>query len=243
MSRRRDETIEQSLMPQQLTLDIRPEQHPTLENFIAGANAELVARLRALAQPKAYDAVYLWGPPGCGRTHLLRATRAAADAAGRRVVLIAGEEAGAELPSPPGGLVIVDDVDRLDDAAQVALFRAFNSARLTGLALLLAGSAPPLELKLREDLRTRIGAAIVYQVRPLSDEEKAATLQSQARGRGLRMDDEVIGYMLRHTARDLPSLMAVLDALDQASLERKRPVTVPLLKEMLNNFNKKPYAR
>lgn len=226
-------------MPQQLTLDIRPEQHPTLENFIAGANAELVARLRALAQPKAYDAVYLWGPQGCGRSHLLRATRGAADAAGHRVVLIAGEEAGAELPCPPGGLLIVDDVDRLDESAQVALFRAFNSARLAGLALLLAGPAAPLELKLREDLRTRIGQAIIYQVKPLSDEEKAATLHSQASQRGLRMEDEVIGYMLRHTARDLPSLMAVLDALDQASLERKRPVTVPLLKEMLDNFNKK----
>lgn len=227
-------------MPQQLTLDIRPEQHPTLENFIAGANAELVARLRALAQPKAYDAVYLWGPPGSGRTHLLRAALAAAEAAARRVVLVAGEEAGAELPCPPGGLLIVDDVDRLDDTAQVALFRAFNSARLAGLALLIAGPAAPLELKLREDLRTRIGQALVYQVKPLSDEEKAATLQSQASQRGLSVEDEVFGYMLRHTARDLPSLMAVLDALDRASLERKRPVTVPLLKEMLNKFNRNP---
>ncbi len=226
-------------MPQQLTLDIRPEQHPTLDNFIAGANAELVARLRALAQPKAFDAVYLWGSPGCGRTHLLQATLAAADAARRRVVHVAGEEAGADLPCPPGSLLIVDDVDRLDEAAQVALFRAFNTARLAGLALLLSGSAPPLELRLREDLRTRIGAAIVYQVKPLSDEDKAATLHSQASQRGLRMEGEVIGYMLRHTSRDLPSLMAVLDALDRASLERKRPVTVPLLKEMLGNFNKK----
>ncbi len=227
-------------MPQQLTLDIRPEQNPTLDNFIAGANAELVARLRALAQPKAFDAVYLWGPPGSGRTHLLRAALAAAGTAGRRVVLVAGEEAGAELPCPPGGLLIVDDVDRLDETAQIALFRAFNSARLAGLALLIAGSAPPLELKLREDLRTRIGSALVYEVKPLSDEDKAATLHSQASQRGLRVEDEVIGYMLRHTARDLPSLMAVLDALDRASLERKRPVTVPLLKEMLNNFNRNP---
>lgn len=225
-------------MPQQLTLDIRPEQNPTLDNYIVGANAELMARLRALAQPRAFDAVYLWGPPGCGRTHLLRATQAAADAVGRRVVRVAGEEAGADLPCPPGGLLIVDDIERLDDAGQVALFRVFNSARLAGLALLLAGAAPPLELKVREDLRTRIGSAIVYEVKPLSDEDKAATLHSQASQRGLRMEDEVIGYLLRHTARDLPSLMAVLDALDQASLERKRPVTVPLLKEMLNNFNK-----
>ena len=66
------------------------------------------------------------------------------------------------------------------------------------------------------------------------------SVSGQASQRGLRVEDEVIGYMLRHTARDLPSLMAVLDALDRASLERKRPVTVPLLKEMLNNFNRTP---
>ncbi|MEZ5614115.1 MAG: DnaA regulatory inactivator Hda [Rhodocyclaceae bacterium] len=226
-------------MPQQLTLDIRPEQHPTLANFVAGANAELLARLRALAQPKAFDAVYLWGPAGCGRTHLLRATLAAAEAAGRRVVLVAGEEAGTELPCPPGGLLIVDDVDRLGEAAQVALFRAFNSARLAGLALLISGPAAPLALALREDLRTRIGQALVYQVQPLGDEDKAATLQSQASQRGLRVEGEVIGYMLRHASRDLPSLMAVLDELDRASLERKRPVTVPLLKEMLAKFDEK----
>ncbi len=230
-------------MQQQLTLDIRPEQNPTLDNYIIGANAELVARLRALAQPRTFDAVYLWGPPGCGRTHLLRATQVAADAAGRRVVRIAAEEAGADLPCPPGGLLIVDDVNRLDDTAQMALFRAFNSARLAGLALLLAGAAPPLELKVREDLRTRIGSAIVYEVKSLSDEDKAATLLIQASQRGLRMEDEVIGYMLRHTERDLPSLMAVLDALDHASMERKRPITVPLLKEMLHNFNQKPGSR
>ena len=99
-----------------------------------------------------------------------------------------------------------------------------------------------LSQELTEDLRTRIGQALVYQVKPLSDEEKAATLQNQARGRGLKVEDEVIGYMLRHAERDLPSLMAVLDALDRASLERKRPVTVPLLKEMLTKFNKKPNA-
>ena len=228
-----------TIMAQQLTLDIRPERYPTLDNFVAGANAELVARLRTVAQPRAFDAVYLWGPGGCGRSHLLQATRAAAEQAGRRVALVAAEEAGAVLPCPPGGLLIVDDIDRLGEAAQVALFRAFNSARLAGLALLLAGAAPPLELKLREDLRTRIGQAMVYQVKPLSDEEKAATLHSQAGQRGLRVDDEVIGYMLRHTPRDRPSLMAVLDELARASLERKRPVTVPLLKEMLTTVTDK----
>jgi len=217
----------------QLLLDIRPAQQPTLESFVAGDNVELLARLRALAQPRAFDSVYLWGPPGCGRSHLLRATRAAADRAQRRAVLVAAEEAGAELPCPPGSLLIVDDVERLGEAAQIALFRAFNTARLAGLALLLSGAAAPRDLRLREDLRTRIGAALVSEVRPLSEEERAQTLRSHAAQRGMRLDDELIGYLLRHAPRDLPSLLALLDGLDRASLALKRAPTLPLLKEVL----------
>lgn len=220
----------------QLLLDIRPEQRPSLDNFAAGANAELLARLRALSQPRTFDAVYLWGPPGSGRTHLLRATRDAADAAHRRTVYVAGEEAGAELPCPPGGLLIVDDVERLDDTAQIALFRVFNTARLAGLALLMSGAAPPLQLALREDLRTRIGSALVYEVKPLTDEDRAAALKIHASQRGMCVEDELIGFLLRHAPRDLPTLMAVLDALDLASLERKRPVTLPLLREVLQSL-------
>jgi DnaA family protein len=220
----------------QLLLDIRPEQHPSLDNFAAGANAELLARLRALSQPRTFDAVYLWGPPGCGRTHLLRATRDAAAAAHRRTICVAGEEAGAELPCPPGGLLIVDDVERLDDSAQVALFRVFNTARLAGLALLMSGAAPPLQLALREDLRTRIGSALVYEVKPLTDADRADALKIHAAQRGMRVEDDLIGFLLRHAPRDLPTLMAVLDALDLASLERKRPVTLPLLREVLQTL-------
>ena len=219
----------------QLLLDIRPEQHLGLENFVVGANAELLSRLRALAQPDAHDAVYLWGAAGCGRSHLLQATHAAA--ARRRAVYVAGEAAGEDLPCPPGGLLIVDDVERLDQAAQIALFRAFNTARLAGLALLMSGGAPPRELALREDLRTRIGAALIYEVKSLSDEDKAATLRSHATQRGMRVDDDLIAYLLRHAPRDLPTLMAVLDALDSASLQLKRPVTLPLLREVLHSLS------
>ncbi|MFZ5512759.1 MAG: DnaA regulatory inactivator Hda [Pseudomonadota bacterium] len=215
----------------QLTLDIRPEQQPGFDNFVPGSNGELLARLRALAEPGSFDLVYLWGPPGSGRSHLLAAT---ARAARRPVTLVLGAEAGEEPGVAPGGLLIVDDVDRLSPAAQIALFRTFNSARLIGLALLMSGPAPPLQLALREDLRTRVGSALIYEVKPLTDEDKAATLRQHARGRGMRVEDDVIHYLLRHAPRDLPTLMAILDALDRASLEQKRPVTLPLLREVLN---------
>ena len=220
---------------QQLLLDIRPEALATLDNFVVGDNAELLARLGTLAAPGTVDQIYLWGPPGSGRSHLLRGAAELAQARARPVSFSEGARLGAEAALAPGTLVIVDDVDDLDESAQINLFRIFNAARQQGLALLLSGSSAPLRLKatLREDLRTRIGSTLIYELRPLSDGEKAAALRSHGAGRGMRIDAALIDYLLHHGRRDLPSLLAVLDALDQISLEQQRPLTLPLLREIL----------
>ncbi|CAI10156.1 conserved hypothetical protein [Aromatoleum aromaticum EbN1] len=216
----------------QLVLDIRPDAPPTLDNFVVGSNDELVAALDAIGPRAAH--LYLWGPPGSGRSHLLRAAVARAHVAGRPALYVPAAEAGDELPQTGGALLAVDDVEALDAAAQVALFNAFNRARGNGQTLLLAGAAAPLQLAVREDLRTRVGQCLVYEVRPLDDEARAAILRTLAERRGLPLADEVTDFLLRHGRRDLPSLLAVLDALDTASLERKRAVTLPLLREMIH---------
>jgi DnaA family protein len=149
------------------------------------------------------------------------------------VVHLPAAEAGAELPLAPGCLLVIDDIQQLGAEAQVALFRAFNAMRFLGLALLLAGNEPPLRLGLREDLRTRIGQTLIYEIQSLSDEEKSAALRRHAIERGMLMDPSVVHYLLRHGRRDLPSLMAMLNSLDRASLEQKRPPTLPLLRELM----------
>lgn len=215
-----------------MLLDLKPEQPPTLDNFVVGANAELVERLRSLGSAGSFEAIYLWGDRGCGKSHLLAAT--AASALGRRpVVRLHATEAQAELPLAPGSLLAIDDIHQLGAEAQVALFRAFNTVRFLGLALLLTGNQPPLRLGLREDLRTRIGQTLIYEIKALSDEEKSAALRRHAIERGMLMDPAVVQYLLRHGRRDLPSLMAMLNSLDRASLEQKRPPTLPLLRELM----------
>ena len=214
---------------QQLILDIRPDTPKRFGNFVAGANAEALARLTAAARRDACELVYLYGPPGSGRSHLIEATRSSAD---RPTLHLAGAAAG-DFDAAPGTLLLVDDIECLNDAAQVALFRAFNAARRERLALVLSGPDAPLRLPLREDLRTRVGSALVFEIKPLSDTDKAATLQGQAQARGMRLDADLIDYLLRHGRRDLPSLLAVLDALDAVSLQRQRPPTLPLLREVL----------
>ena len=199
-------------MTRQLALPITSPPEPTLENFVTGANAELLARLRALAAGELAESVlYLWGEPGSGRSHLLAA-------------------------SARPGLVVADDVERLDEAGQIALFSAINAAREAGGTVLAAGNAPPAQLALREDLKSRLAWGLVYQVKPLTDAEKALTLHGEATRRGLKLSDEVVWYLLTHVRRDLHSLIGLLDRLDRASLEQRRAVTLPLVRELIRNL-------
>ena len=194
----------------QLALGISPPPQPTLDNFVPGANAELVARLRELQAGDFADVIlYLWGEAGSGKTHLLQAS---------------------------AGVHVVDDVEKLDEHAQIALFNAINEARQSGGKVLVAGNAPPPQLPLREDLKSRLAWGLVYQVKRLTDEERATFLRTEAGRRGMRVPEEVIGYLLTHVRRDLPTLAAILDELDRVSLELKRPVTLPLVREALKEM-------
>lgn len=213
---------------QQVLPHIRPQQIPSLDNFVVGSNGELLTLLAQCAAGSEIRPIYLWGSSGSGRSHLMQAV---AHQTGT-IALSASAVPGDFMP-PDTSLVVIDDVERLSADAQVALFRCFNDQRPRGLRLLLSGDTAPLHLPCREDLRTRIGQALIYEVKLLTDGEKASALLYHAAQRGMRIEDHLIDYLLRHGRRDLPSLMAVLDALDQQSLEQQRPVTLPLLREIL----------
>jgi DnaA family protein len=194
----------------QLLLQLEPPPAPTLANFLAGPNRAAIDALGALASARAAGAVYLWGEAGTGKSHLLAAVRRAAD------------------------IATIDDVDRLTEAAQLEAFDRFNRVRAAGGSLVAAGTAPPARLgALREDLRSRLLSGLVFQLQPLSDEEKAAALAAHAAERGMKLPPEAADHLLRRLPRDLGTQLAVLDALDRYSLALKRPVTLPLVREAL----------
>jgi len=203
----------------QLLLDIQPAATPSLDNFIAGRNAEALHSLRQATSVNASGEagirfIYLWGETGSGKSHLLEA---------------AGEIARHSAHT----IVCADDVHLLSDDQQIALFNTYNQLRETRGALIASGIAAPMQMGLRDDLATRLAWGLSYQLHPLSDEEKAQALKNHAQARGMKLPDEVLEYCLRHLRRDMPSLIATLDALDEWSLTYKRPVTLPLLRQLL----------
>lgn len=230
----------------QLPLDLGTPPPATFDTFVVGANRELVARLQQLAAacadhvgggaPAAVPAdraYYLWGEGGSGRTHLLHALcHAAAPGAAR--LLRPRSPLSSFVFDPKVRIYAIDDCDRLPAARQIAAFNLFNEVQASPDAVFIAsGKAAPMQLDLRDDLRTRLAWGLVYRVEPLTDEQKAAALTMAARERGLSLAADVPFYLLNHFQRDMPSLMAQLDALDRFSLERQRAITLPLLRTML----------
>jgi len=218
---------------QQLLLELAPPPPPTLENFFPGRNGAALKALReALEGGEPF--VFLWGSRGSGKTHLLRGFAEAA-----KVKRVAGYVAAANSDWARHAKLeaaAVDDVARLDESGQVAVFDLCNRLRASGGALAAGGEAPPAQLALRPDLRSRLASGIVLQLHPLSDEEKAAALRGRAAGRGMALEAELIRYLLTHFERDMGTQIAVLDALDRYSLQQKRPISLPLLKEALRSL-------
>jgi DnaA-homolog protein len=228
----------------QLTLDLGTPPLATFDNFFAAGNHELVTRLRELegalaAGPVADRTFYVWGEAGSGRSHLLQALMHEAD--GRARFLSPQAPLAAFSFDPTATLYAVDDCERLSGAQQIALFNLFNEVRAhPASALVATGNVAPLGLSVREDLRTRLGWGLVFQLTPLSDESKVTALKHAARERGIVLADDVPAYLLRHFRRDMASLMTLLDELDRFSLEQKRAVTLPLLRTMLAAKDENP---
>lgn len=211
---------------QQLLLDIRPPARPELARFVAGRNVELMAQLKAMLDGSAAERmVYVWGAPGSGKSYLLSAWAHVCAARGLTVDLTGQRAAQA---------VIVDQVESWSAEQQRAGFAAFNRVREAGGLWLAAGNVAPAELRVMPELQTRLGWGLVFQLHGLDDAEKRAALSRHAETLGFRLDLQVADYLLNHTARDMQSLLRVLEALDRFSLETRRPITLPLLRQLLS---------
>jgi len=204
---------------QQLALGLLKPRLQALDNFVAGPNGSALAAVRELAAARGPQFLYLWGPEGSGRTHLLTAL---------------GTAAGVPAYRGPGGLYAVDDVHRLDQQGQARLFALLNEVRSDPAArLVAAGDAPPAKLALRDDVRTRLAWGLALSLQVLSEQDKADALRAQARQHGARLSSDLIAYMLTHFPRDMRTLAAALEALDAYGLQQRRALTVPLLREWL----------
>ena len=215
----------------QIPLPIGRAPAQSFESFLAGANLAALEHLRQLTLRS--TPTYLWGASGSGKTHLLVAVAGAWQAMGARVGSFSPAAGGPWIFDEGWSLVVLDDCDAFDALQQQAAFALFVEATTAGVPIVAAGSVPPVDLPLREDLRSRLGWGVVFALQPLDEADARAVLRRAADQRGIFLSDEVMDYLLTRFARDLASLVTLLERLDEFALSQKRAVTVPLLRQML----------
>ncbi len=218
-----------------LVIPVGRESVATFDNFQPAHNEAVLAHLKSLATPGSGQGVpvFLWGPPGSGKTHLLRALAFEHQALGGKVGWFDALEPVPWPDDASRSLLVFDNCDRYDDAQQQAAFALFIEATQRKVPVAAAAQAPPVDLPLRDDLRTRLGWGPVFAVRPLSEAEARAALRREADRRGILLSDEVMHHLLTRFERDLKSLVSLIERLDAYALAEKRGVTVPLLRQML----------
>ncbi|MDC0127513.1 DnaA/Hda family protein [Methylophilaceae bacterium] len=193
---------------EQLLLNIELPTHKTFENFIVGNNKECFDALKNFILPENdIFFIYIWGDKGCGKSHLAEAIQ-------------------------NKNITIIEDIDQASQSKQIDIFNLYNDHKSAHKKLLVTGNNNPNKMMLRDDLASRLSWGLVYKLRLLSDIEKKQALKRYSKDRGLNLKIEIIEYLLRYYKRDLHSLIATLDALDRWSLKTKRPITIPLLKEI-----------
>lgn len=214
----------------QLIFDFAERGYPGFDKFLGTENAELVYVLQHKHDPF----IYVWGEEGAGKSHLLRAWVAQALDAGKKAVYIDAAATPLTEAAFEAEYLAIDQIEKLGNEEQALLFAVFNRFRNSGKGfLLLSSEHPPQQLVIREDLRTRMAYCLVYEVKPLTDQEKIDALVSMAAARQVTIDPEIFEYLLNHWRRDMDSLMQMLDTLDNYAVTMGKRITLPLLRQLL----------
>ena len=228
-------------MSRQLPLALGLRHAPGLDDFVVGRNRQVLEALRRALTDAGESTLYLFGPPGCGRSHLLLGQCAEAGRHGLQCAYLALGDRDALAPQmledlESLDLIAVDDVQQIagDDAWEAALFALFNRCRDRGTRMLFAADRGPAALPMRlPDLRSRLAWGLTLALQPLDDPGRLALLQSLAARRALTMPDEVARYLLERTARHPGDLVSTIQRLDEASLAEQRRLTIPFVREIL----------
>lgn len=239
----------------QLPLTLIEPPKPRLDDGAIGRNQAALAALERFARGQATpgELLYLWGVPGCGKSFWLSAWAQASHDHGTSLLTCsqAGNEQGLlsagwqralealsepELASPCR-IWLIDDVDQASDEQASLIFQLYNASRELGHVMVCAAAVAPLRLSLRDDLRTRLGQGLVFELHELNDDEKRLALRERAHKLGWLMSDELLNYLMTRLPRDLGLLTRVVDSLDRIALSRQRQPSIPLLKELLDSID------
>ena len=225
----------------QVPLQFEFQGNQTFDSYFAGNNAEIIAQLQALAEDGQEQQIFIWGDPGCGKSHLLQACCQRAKSFGKDPFYLAFIKD--KLPAidlldglESMELVCLDDLQHLagNETWQQGLFNFYNSHRENNHQLFLAADCPPKYLPFElADLKTRMSWGLTLKIQALRDDQLIEALTYKAHYLGFDIPKAVGRFLLNHYVHDLPALWLLLEKIDRATLAAKRKLTIPFLKQIL----------
>ena len=225
----------------QIPLAFSKFEHIDFELFEPGKNQQVVQQLKNLSRAEDHKNIYLWGQPGSGKSHLLQALCNDAAKHDFAAVYIPLSEFGNFDSAMLDGLekldiVCLDDVERIAGNRdwEQAMFHLFNRMREQQTPMVMTSAESPLASSLElKDLSSRLAWDLVFHLETLDESESLQALKKRAMVRGFDLPDDVAMYLFRRVSRDMHNLFKLLDGLDQASLVAKKKLTIPFVKELL----------
>lgn len=230
----------------QLTLSVQLPDDETFASFQSESNQMVVQQLShfldgIVDENKKVHSLYLFGLTGVGKSHLLHASCAYADTLGITSLCLSFSELTQLSVDVLDGLENIDLVC-LDDIQLIAgnkkwqqgVFDLYNRMIEQNKCLIITGDQSVAQLNISlPDLVSRLSWGLTEQLKPLSDKEKSFALQYRAQQRGLYISDDVASFLINRLSRDMTSLLAALEQLDQASIREQRRITIPFIKDVL----------
>jgi chromosomal replication initiation ATPase DnaA len=212
------------------------EHRPALERddyLVTPANAEAVAWIDRWPDWPA-PLLAVWGPEGCGKSHLAQVFLA--KTGGRQ---LSGPAAG---PVETGSAYVLEDLDRAGaDWDEEALFHLFNALKSADGRILVTARTAPARWDVRlADLASRLKGSPAVEITAPDDALLAALLVKHFSDRQVRVDAEVIAYLVARMDRTFRAAADLVAAVDAEALSRKRAVTVPLVREVLEAARSAP---
>jgi len=218
----------------QLGLPISLNASMLLESFVA--NKELLRLINQLFLNEKSSEVYIYGALGQGKTHVLQGAVLKALEIDKNAVYIDCNESFPEHILDfvdQIDLISFDNIHLISSESQEVFFDLYNRARQAQIFVLVSGNTLPSDLEVMKDLKTRLSLAVVYKLEELNDELTMSVIDSQMSQRNLSVNSNVYEYLFKNYSRDLKLLLSTLNDLDKASLQAKKPISIPFVKNFL----------
>ena len=231
--------------PKQLNLDVKLDEAVNLKNFILCPSTEIVLKASKdfISGSDTTSTFFLWGKKGTGKNYLLHSINREFLEKRLHSAFISFNQSVLGSPSILEGLeeldvIFIESMEKFPSLKEweLGLFNLINACLLKKCKIFVSSKVTAKDLDINlADLKSRLLAFTAFELPEITEDEKLVAMKEAASRKGWELEENVLTYILTHTSRNLSDLMSLLNDLDTLSLEKKRKVSIALVRELISN--------